>query len=68
MAWLDANTLAEKEEFDDHLKDAQRVIGPVMGKIHGQGGGAQAGGNTQGGNTHGGSAGTGRGPTVEEVD
>ncbi|GAB0097664.1 Major heat shock 70 kDa protein Ab [Sergentomyia squamirostris] len=58
MSWLDSNTLAEKEEFEDHLKDTQRVCGPIMAKMHG--GGPQGGGQNQ--NT------SGRGPTVEEVD
>lgn len=56
MSWLDSNTLAEKEEFEDHLKDTQRVCGPIMAKMHG--GGPQGGQN----------ASSGRGPTVEEVD
>ncbi|XP_059620832.1 heat shock 70 kDa protein cognate 2 [Phlebotomus argentipes] len=59
MSWLDSNTLAEKEEFEDHLKDTQRVCGPVMAKMHG--GGPQA--QPQGGQNT-----SGRGPTVEEVD
>uniref|UniRef100_T1P9F4 Hsp70 protein n=1 Tax=Musca domestica TaxID=7370 RepID=T1P9F4_MUSDO len=61
MSWLDNNTLAEKEEFEDHLKDCQRVCGPIMTKMHG-GGPSAAGGAGQGGQ-----AGRG-GPTVEEVD
>ncbi|XP_055710615.1 heat shock 70 kDa protein cognate 2 [Phlebotomus papatasi] len=56
MSWLDSNTLAEKEEFEDHLKDTQRVCGPIMAKMHG--GGPQGGQNSS----------SGRGPTVEEVD
>ena len=62
MSWLDANSLAEKEEFEDHLKDCQRVCGPIMQKMHGAGGGDAnqgcGGAQAQGG----------RGPTVEEVD
>uniref|UniRef100_A0A1B0GHD1 Putative heat shock 70 kDa protein cognate 2 n=1 Tax=Lutzomyia longipalpis TaxID=7200 RepID=A0A1B0GHD1_LUTLO len=58
MSWMDSNTLAEKEEFEDHLKDTQRVCGPIMAKMHG--GGPQGG---QGGQNS-----SGRGPTVEEVD
>ncbi|XP_055686644.1 heat shock 70 kDa protein cognate 2 [Lutzomyia longipalpis] len=58
MSWMDSNTLAEKEEFEDHLKDTQRVCGPIMAKMHGGGPqGGQGGQNT-----------SGRGPTVEEVD
>lgn len=61
MSWLDNNTLAEKEEFEDHLKDCQRVCGPVMTKMHGAGGGDSGAKSSQG------SGGRG-GPTVEEVD
>ncbi|KAL9694622.1 hypothetical protein quinque_013907 [Culex quinquefasciatus] len=63
MSWLDANTLAEKEEFEHRLKDCQRVCGPIMAKMH-QGGGGQG----EGGATAGGAATGGKGPTVEEVD
>jgi heat shock protein 1/8 len=55
LAWLDANTLAEKEEFEDRLKETQKVCAPVMAKMHQQGGGG-AGGQQAGK------------PTVEEVD
>lgn len=65
MSWLDSNTLAEKEEFEDHLKDLQRVCGPIMAKMHGSGqqqpGQGQANGGGGPGNGH-------KGPTVEEVD
>lgn len=58
MAWLDSNTLADKEEFEHHLKELQRVCSPIMSKMHGQG----SQGEGQGGNPG------GKGPTVEEVD
>lgn len=61
MSWLDSNTLADKEEFEHHLKELQKVCSPIMAKMHGQGS------NGQGGDNQGGHAG-GRGPTVEEVD
>ena len=58
LSWLDSNTLADKEEFEDHLKDTQKVCTPVMTKLHGGPGGAGAkGGKPQQ-----------AGPTVEEVD
>lgn len=59
MKWLDTNNLAEKDEFEHHLKELQRVCSPIMAKIH-QGG--SAGAESAGG------AGGQRGPTVEEVD
>lgn len=58
MAWLDSNTLADKEEFEHHLKELQKVCSPIMAKMHGQGGGDSQGGH----------AGGAKGPTVEEVD
>lgn len=64
MSWLDSNSLAEKEEFEHHLKELQKVCGPIMAKMHG-GGGGNAGGQQSG--QAGGQPG-GRGPTVEEVD
>lgn len=58
LAWLDSNTLAEKEEFEDRLKEVQRVCGPVMAKLHGGAGPKGTAGAHQ---QH-------SGPTVEEVD
>jgi L1 cell adhesion molecule like protein len=37
LTWLDANTLAEKDEYEDKLKGLQREVGPIMVKLH-QGG------------------------------
>nr|ADL27420.1 heat shock protein 70 [Chironomus riparius] len=63
LSWLDSNTLAEKEEFEDHLKDVQRVCGPIMAKMHGGAGAQKAGGcGAQSGQR------AYSGPTVEEVD
>ncbi|CAG9766834.1 unnamed protein product [Ceutorhynchus assimilis] len=53
LQWLDNNQLAEKDEYEDKLKELQKECQPVMMKLH-QGGGAAQGG--QGG------------PKVEEVD
>ncbi|PVD38125.1 hypothetical protein C0Q70_00736 [Pomacea canaliculata] len=67
LHWLDNNSLAEKEEFEDKLKEVQKVCSPVMARMHGagQGGAGQPGagqGYPSGGGGHAG------GPTVEEVD
>lgn len=61
MKWLDANNLAEKDEFEHHLKELQQVCGPIMAKMHG----GNADGAQQSSHGH---AGPTRGPTVEEVD
>lgn len=34
--WLDRNSLAEKEEYQEKEKDMQRVCSPIMSKLHGQ--------------------------------
>lgn len=54
--WIDRNTLAEKEEYDDKMKDMQQVCTPIMTKLH-QGAG-------QAPPPQGGAA----GPKIDEVD
>lgn len=54
LQWLDANSLADKEEYDDKYKELSKVCSPIMSKLHGAQGQAQGPG--------------GKGPTVEEVD
>jgi len=34
--WLDRNSLAEKEEYQEKEQDIQRVCSPIMSKLHGQ--------------------------------
>ena len=64
IQWLDANQMAEKDEFDDKLKDLEATCAPILTKVHG---GAGAGEPGEGPDTpHGG--GQHAGPTVEEVD
>ncbi|XP_069699880.1 heat shock 70 kDa protein cognate 2-like [Periplaneta americana] len=58
LSWLDSNTLAEKEEYEDKLKELQREVGPIMVKLH-QGSGGSSGAGAGAGS---------KGPTVEEVD
>uniref|UniRef100_A0A069DWJ4 Putative heat shock protein 70 b2 n=1 Tax=Panstrongylus megistus TaxID=65343 RepID=A0A069DWJ4_9HEMI len=41
LKWLDSNSLAEKEEFEDKLKELQSVCSPIMTKLH-QGAGNQS--------------------------
>ena len=64
--WLDANQMAEKDEFEDKLKDLEATCSPILTKVHGAGAGGETGAAGQGPDTpHGGGQ---RGPTVEEVD
>ncbi|XP_071512491.1 heat shock 70 kDa protein cognate 4-like [Panulirus ornatus] len=58
LNWLDANQLAEKEEFEYKMKELEQAWRPLASKVHGQGGGSAPGGG----------ASSGTGPTVEEVD
>nr|QWV59540.1 heat shock protein 70-6 [Lasioderma serricorne] len=61
IKWLDANQMAEKDEFEYKLKEIQNVCAPVMTKMH-RGGGGSGGGSAPGGR------GGQDGPTIEEVD
>ncbi|ROT62021.1 heat shock protein 70 kDa [Penaeus vannamei] len=56
LRWLDANQLAEKEEYEYKMKEMEEVWRPIASKLHGSGGSPGYG------------ASTGNGPTVEEVD
>merc|ERR1711992_318043 len=60
LKWLDANQLAEKEEFEDKQKELETMSRPLMTKIYG-GQGAQSCGQQQ-------KSSNGSGPTIEEVD
>merc|ERR1711975_109586 len=60
LKWLDANQLAEKEEFEDKQKELETMSRPLMSKIYGDG--AQTCGQQQQKTS------SGSGPTIEEVD
>ena len=65
IKWLDANTLAEKEEYEDKMNSLTKLCTPIMTKLH-NGGGNSAGASC---GQQAGGFGAGRsGPTVEEVD
>nr|CAH7744060.1 unnamed protein product [Callosobruchus chinensis] len=68
LKWLDSNSLAEKDEFEDKEKELSRICSPIMSKLYG--GGPQTGGMPGGcGQQAGGFPGQhNKGPTVEEVD
>jgi heat shock protein 1/8 len=61
LEWLDRNTLASKEEFEDKQKEVESLIAPIFIKLYESG--APATPTTAGGRTP--AAG---GPSVEEVD
>ena len=62
IKWLDANQLAEKEEFEDRQKQLEAICNPIITKLYkGQPGSGQ--GFTGGAGTP-----PSGGPTIEEVD
>jgi len=67
ISWLDANQLAEKEEFADKQKELEVICNPIITKLYQSGAppegfpGAGAAGSNPG-------TGGGAGPTIEEVD
>merc|ERR1712059_162920 len=74
IKWLDANQLAEVEEFSDKQKEVEAVCNPIITKLYADAGGAggMPGGmpnmGGMGGAPGGGSGTGGAGPTIEEVD
>merc|ERR1712142_252259 len=80
LAWLDANQLGEKEEYEDRQKELESIVKPIFTKLYGGAGGGGmpegfeggmpggAPGGMPGGGAPGGGAGGYGGPTVEEVD
>merc|ERR1712150_118318 len=75
IKWLDANQLAEVEEFNDKQKEVEAVCNPIITKLYGAAGGmpdmgGMPGGMPGAGAAPGGGAGGagGAGPTIEEVD
>jgi L1 cell adhesion molecule like protein len=72
IRWLDANQLAEKEEFEDKQKDLEKICNPIITKLYAggappPGGAGFPGAPGAGGAPPAGGGGAG-GPTIEEVD
>jgi L1 cell adhesion molecule like protein len=69
MKWLDANLLAEKEEYEHKRRELESFFNPIMTKMHRGGGQGQGAGPSQGQGPRGGYPGAQhqQGPTVEEV-
>jgi len=64
LAWLESNQNAEKEEYAEKQKEAEKTIMPLMQKLYA--GGAPGGGATEEDDMPGMSSGPG--PKIEEVD
>lgn len=73
IKWLDANQMAEKEEYEHHQKELEAICNPIITKLYQSAGGAPGGmpgfpGGAPGAGAAGPGAGAGAGPTIEEVD
>jgi L1 cell adhesion molecule like protein len=67
VTWIEANQLAEVEEFEHKLKELEAVCNPIITKMYqGGGGGGMPGGMPDMGGAP--SGGSGAGPKIEEVD
>uniref|UniRef100_A0AC11DCT6 Heat shock 70kDa protein 1A n=1 Tax=Ovis aries TaxID=9940 RepID=A0AC11DCT6_SHEEP len=64
ISWLDANTLAEKDEFEHKRKELEQVCNPIISRLYQGAGGPGAGGF----GAQAPKGGSGSGPTIEEVD
>uniref|UniRef100_A0A3Q2H231 Heat shock protein family A (Hsp70) member 1B n=1 Tax=Equus caballus TaxID=9796 RepID=A0A3Q2H231_HORSE len=64
ISWLDANTLAEKDEFEHKRKELEQVCNPIITGLYQGAGGPGAGGF----GAQAPKGGSGSGPTIEEVD
>lgn len=72
IAWLDANQLADKEEYEHKQKELESICNPIITKLY-QGAGGAPGGMPGGfppgaGGAAPGAGAGGAGPTIEEVD
>ncbi|XP_071446551.1 heat shock 70 kDa protein cognate 4 [Hetaerina americana] len=70
IKWLDANQLAEKEEYEHKQKEVEQVCSPIITKLYQSGAGGMPGGMPGAGGMPPGAGGAapGAGPTIEEVD
>jgi len=45
--WIDENSQAEKEEFDDKQKEVEKTVNPIMSKLYAAGAGGESGGEDE---------------------
>jgi L1 cell adhesion molecule like protein len=67
ISWLDANQLAEADEFEDRLKEVEAVCSPIISKMY-QGSGGAAPDFSAPPSEDGAPAAPAGGPKIEEVD
>ncbi|MBT3021626.1 hypothetical protein PN41_18515, partial [Vibrio anguillarum] len=65
IQWLDANQLAESDEFEDKMKELESICNPIIAKMY-QGAGGDMGAD-MGDDGPAPSGGSGAGPKIEEV-
>jgi len=65
IAWLDANQLAERQEFEHKQQELERICSPIITRLY-QGSGMAPPPPPTGGSNSGATGGSG--PTIEEVD
>ncbi|KAH8268289.1 heat shock 70 kDa protein cognate 4 [Drosophila bipectinata] len=73
IKWLDANQLADKEEYEHRQKELEGVCNPIITKLYQSAGGAPGGmpggmPGAAGAGAPGAAGAGGAGPTIEEVD
>ncbi|XP_052872952.1 heat shock 70 kDa protein cognate 4-like [Anopheles cruzii] len=69
ISWLDANQMAEKEEFEHKQKELEAVCNPIIQKLYQSAGGMPGGpGGMPGAGAGAPPPSSGAGPTIEEVD
>merc|ERR1712117_551770 len=68
IKWLDANQLAEVEEFQEKQKEVEGVCNPIITKLYVSAGGQGMPGGMPGAGGAAPGGGSGAGPTIEEVD
>ncbi|KAF2296037.1 hypothetical protein GH714_035791 [Hevea brasiliensis] len=66
IQWLDANQLAEADEFEDKMKELESICNPIIAKMYQGGAGPDMGGGMDEDVPSAG--GSGAGPKIEEVD
>jgi heat shock protein 5 len=45
--WLSSNDDAEKDDFEEHMKELQRICDPIIGKVYQAQGGQNMGGDDE---------------------
>ncbi|EDW76820.1 uncharacterized protein Dwil_GK20316, isoform B [Drosophila willistoni] len=65
ISWLDANQLADKQEYEHKQQELERICNPIITRLYQNSGAPPQQSST---NEEASSAGAGGGPTIEEVD